>query len=171
MASVLQTYVNLLQLKSGPQQLPASDRVFLGSVAALVLVSLFVATSIYSLELALIRIGLDLLIQAVVVASLLNWVGHAARFRQTFAAMCGTGALLILLMWPLIEILHERAPEETLTGVATIALFGIYGWSVAIIAHIWRHALDLRMGQTVLLALGYFIGSVVVIETLAPVNG
>lgn len=171
MASVLQTYVNMLQLRAGPQDLPASDRVFLGSILALVGVSLLVATSIYPAQLALVRIGIDLLLQIVVVASLLHWAGHLRRFRQTFAAMCGTGVLLILLMWPLIDILHDRAPEEPLTGVATIALFGLYGWSVTVIAHILRHALELRMSQAVLLALGYFIGSVIVVETLAPVNG
>ncbi|MDZ7829402.1 MAG: hypothetical protein U5K33_07915 [Halofilum sp. (in: g-proteobacteria)] len=171
MASVLQTYVNMLQLRAGPQDLPASDRVFLGSVAALIGVSLLVATTIYPARLALVRIGIDLLLQIVVVASLLHWAGHPRRFRQTFAAMCGTGVLLILLMWPLIDILHDRAPEETLTGAATIGLFGLYGWSIAVIAHILRHALELRMAQAVLLALGYFIGSVIVVETLAPVPG
>jgi len=171
MASVLQTYVNMLQLRAGPQDLPASDRVFLGSVLALVGVSLMVATTLYPVRLALVRIGLDLLLQVVVVASLLHWAGHPRRFRQTFAAMCGTGVLLILLMWPLIDILQDRSPEETLTGAATIGLFGLYGWSVAVIAHILRHALELRMGQAVLLALGYFIGSVIVVETLAPAGG
>lgn len=171
MASVLQTYVNMLQLKAGPQDVPATNRVFLGSVAALAGVSLMVATTIHPVELALARIGLDLLLQAVVVGSLLQWVGHPRRFRQTYSAMCGTGVLLVLLMWPLIDILHDRTPEETITGFATIALFGLYGWSIAVIGHILRHALELPMAQAVLLAVGYFIGSIVVIETLAPANG
>lgn len=171
MASVLQTYVNMLQLRAGPQDLPANDRVFLGSVIALVGVSLVVASSIYPIRLALVRIGLDLLLQIVVVASLLQWAGHPRRFRQTFSALCGTGVLLVLLMWPLIDILQDRAPGDSLTGAATVGLFGLYGWSVAVIAHILRHALEIRMSQAVLLALGYFIGAIIVIETLAPVSG
>lgn len=168
MASVLQTLVNMLQLRAGPQELPASDRVFLGSIAAVIAASVLAVRSLYPLDLALVRIGLDLLLQAGFVFAALQWIGQPARFRQTYAALCGTGALLILLIWPLVDILQDRSPEETLTGVALVLLFGIYGWSVAVIGHILRHALDLRMGPAVLLALGYFIGSAVIIETLLP---
>jgi len=171
MASVLQTFVNMLQLRAGPQDLPATDRVFFGSIIALIVVSLTVSSGMYPVRLALVRIGIDLLLQVLVVASLLHWVGRPRRFRQTFSAICGTGVMLVLLMWPLIDILQDRAPGDSLTGAATIGLFGLYGWSVAVIAHILRHALEIRMSQAVLLSLGYFIGSIVVIETLAPVSG
>lgn len=171
MASVLQTLVNMLQLRAGPQDLPASGAVFLGSIVAVMAASLLAVRSLYPLDLALVRIGLDLLLQAAFVFAALRWAGHPPRFRQTYAALCGTGALLILLIWPLVDILQDRSPEDTLAGVALMLLFGIYGWSVAVIGHILRHALDLRMGPAVLLALGYFIGSAAVIETLLPVEG
>lgn len=168
MASVLQTLIHLLQLRAGPQDLPATDRVLLGTIAGVVLASLLAVRSLYPLDLALARIGIDLLLQAGFVFVALQWTGHPARFRQTYAALCGTGALLVLLIWPLVDIVGERGPEAPLSGVALILLFGIYGWSVAVIGHILRHALELRMGAAVLLALGYFIGSAALIETLMP---
>lgn len=168
MASVLQTLVSMLQLRAGPQALPASDRVLLGSIAAVIATSLLAVRSLYPLDLAAVRIGLDLLLQAAFVFAALRWTGHPARFRQTYAALCGTGALLVLLVWPLVDILQDRPPEDTLAGVALMLLFGIYGWSVAVIGHILRHALDLRMGPAVLLALGYFIGTAAIIEMLLP---
>ena len=168
MASVLQTFIRLLQLRSGPQDLPATDRVLLGSIVAAVAASLLAVRSLYPFELALGRIGLDLLLQAGFILAALHWTGHPARFRQTYAAFCGTGALLVLLIWPLVDILQERGPEETLSGIALVLLFGIYGWSVAVIGHILRHALELRMSAAVVLALGYFIGSAAIIETLLP---
>lgn len=170
MASVLQTLVSMLQLRAGPQDLPASGRVFLGSIAAVVTASLLAVRSLYPLDLAVVRIGLDLLLQAGFLFAALQWTGQPVRFRQTYAALCGTGALLVLLIWPLVDILRDRSPEETLSGVALMLLFGIYGWSVAVIGHILRHALDLRMGPAVLLALGYFIASAAIIETLLPVE-
>lgn len=167
-ASVLQTFVGLLQLRAGPQDLPASDIVFLGSITAAVAASLLAVRALFPLDLALARIGLDLLLQAAFVVGALHWRGHPARFRQTYAALCGTGALLVLLIWPLVDILRDRGPGETLSGLAVIGLFGVYAWSVAVIAHILRHALDLRMPPAVLLALGYFIGAAALIETLVP---
>lgn len=168
MASVLQTLIHMLQLRAGPQDLPATDRMLLGSIAAVVVASLLAIRSLYPLELALARIGVDLLVQAGFVFAALQWTGHPARFRQTYAALCGTGALLVLLIWPLVDILGDRGPEATLSGIALMLLFGIYGWSVAVIGHILRHALELRMGVAVLLALGYFIGSAAIVETLVP---
>ena len=168
MASVLQTLIHLLQLRAGPQDLPASDGVLLGSIAAVVVASLLAVRSLYPLDLALARIGLDLLLQAGFVFAALQWTGHPARFHQTYTALCGTGALLVLLIWPLVDVIEDRGPEATLSGVAVILLFAIYGWSVAVIGHILRHALDLRMAPAVLLAVGYFIGSAALIETLVP---
>lgn len=157
MASVLQLFAEMLRLRAAPQDLPARDGILVGSVVAAVVAAILALRSIYPLDLAAARIALDLALQLVFVVALLRLVGHPERFRQTFSALCGTGALLVLLTWPLNDILASRPPESGLAAGAVMLLFGIYGWSVLVTGHILRHALDLTLGRGVAVALGYVL--------------
>lgn len=168
MASVLQLFADMLRLRTRPQDLPASDRWLLGSAAALVATSMLAIRRIYPPDLALARIGLDLALQVAFVLGALRLTGHPERFRQTFTALCGTGALLVLLTWPLIDILLDREPDEELFALAMLGLFVVYAWSVVVVGHILRHALDLGLGKAVLIALAYILAATVIADTMVP---
>ena len=169
MASVLQLFADMLRLRARPQDLPASDSLLLGSVAAAIGASMLAIRRLYPPDLALARIGMDLLLQLGFVVAALRITGRPERFRQTFTALCGTGALLVLLTWPLIEIVLERGPEETLFGVALITLFAVYGWSVVVVGHILRHALDIGLGKAVGISLAYMLASTAIADSVVPV--
>lgn len=168
MASVLQLFVDMLRLRARPQDLPASDRLLLGSVVVLAAASMLAIRRLYPPDLALARIGLDLVLQVAFVLGALRLTGRPERFRQTFTALCGTGALLVLLTWPLLDVLLEREPGEDLFALAMLALFGIYGWSVVVFGHILRHALELGLGRAVLVALAYVLASTLIADTIVP---
>ena len=171
MASVLQLFVDMVRLRTRPQDLPASDGLLIGSVVAVIVASLLAIRQLYPVDLALARTGLDLALQFAFVTGALRMTGHPERFRQTFTALCGTGAILVLLTWPLLDILIDRTPADDLFLLALLLLFGVYGWSVTVIGHILRHALDLSLRRGVLIALGYVLLSTAIADTLVPVPG
>ncbi len=168
MLRLLSLFAELLRLRVGPQALPASDRVVVVSVAALVGASLLAVQRLYPPGLAASRVGLDLLIEVAFFAGVLYWARHPERFRQTFAAACGTSALLVLLTWPLLDIVVERSREDSLHGLAVLALLGIYVWHVVVIGHILRHALDVRLRRGIALAVVLVLGSGLIGDAVLP---
>lgn len=168
MASVLQVLTEMLRLRAAPQDLPARDDLLLGSVAAAAVAAMLAIRRIYPLDLAAARVALDLVLQLALVLVALRITGHPERFRQTFSALCGTGAILVLLTWPLIDILSSQPPESGLAAGAVVLLFGIYGWGVLVMGHILRHALGLALGRGVLLALGYVIVATIIADVTVP---
>lgn len=169
MASVLQLFAEMLRLRAAPQDLPARDDLLLGSVVAAAATAMLALRSLYPLDLAAARIALDLALQLVFVLAILRLVGHPERFRQTFSALCGTGAILVLLTWPLNDILASREPESGIAAGAVVLLFGIYAWSVLVTGHILRHALGLTLGRGVLVALAYvFVATLIAAVTVPP---
>ena len=169
MASVLQLFADMLRLRTRPQDLPASQTVLLGSAIGLAAASMLAVRRLYPPDLAAARIGIDLALQLAFVVAVLRMTGHPERFRQTFTALCGTGALLVLLSWPLLDILVERSPGESLYTLAVLALLAVYAWSVVVVGHILRHALDTGLGRGVAVALAYIVVSALVGDTLVPV--
>lgn len=171
MASVLQLFAEMLRLRAAPQDLPARDGIVVGSVVAAAGAALLAIRSLYPLDMAAARIALDLVLQLAFVVAVLRLAGHPERFRQTFSALCGTGAILVLLTWPLNDILASRPPESGLAAGAVLLLFGIYGWSVLVAGHILRHALGLTLGRGVLVALGYIVVATFIAAVLVPPPG
>lgn len=169
MASVLQVFADMLRLRTRPQDLPASEPLLAGSVVALAGASMLAIRRLYPPDLAAARIGIDLALQVAFVLAALRLSGRPERFRQTFTALCGTGALLVLLSWPLLDIVVERSPGESLFALGLLALFAVYGWSVVVVGHILRHALDLGLGRGIALALAYIVVSALVGDALVPV--
>ncbi len=168
MLRLFSLFADLLRLRAGPQELPASDRVVVASVLALVVASILSVQRLYPPGLAAGRVGLDLVIEAAFFAGALYWARHTERFRQTFAAACGTSALLVLLTWPLLDIVVERSREDLLHGLAIVALLGIYIWHVVVIGHILRHALEVRLRRGIALAVVLVLGAGLIGDAVLP---
>jgi len=107
---------------------------------------------------------------------LLAWRGHLRRYVQTLAAFAGTGVLFKLAMLPLaIAIVdlplpktpEQLAPAQVLVGWLTLALLS---WKLVVNAHILRHALDLRFGLGLLLALAVFALELLLAQLLLTGN-
>lgn len=170
MTSVLaiQRFAELLRLRAGPQDLPPSNVLLAVAVVALGLVNTLIIQRVYTLELAALRSGVDLLLQFAFVASVLNATRHPERIRQTFTALCATGAVITLLVWPLIDLVLDRPAGDDLAVMATVLLLGIYGWGLVVIGHVFRHALDRTLGQGVLIALVYVLVLSLAADALVP---
>lgn len=170
MTSVLaiQRFADLLRLRAGPQDLPASNAVLLVTVAAAAVLGTLAIQRVYSPEMAGVRVALDLLLQLAFVFGALRVTGHPERLRQTYAALCGTTAFLVLLAWPLVGVMLDRPQGDSLGMIAALFLMGVYGWSVVVVGHILRHALDLTLGKAIVVALAYILAAGVIAAELVP---
>lgn len=167
MASIIQVFADMLRLRAGPQDLPASAAVLYGSLAAAAISAMLAIQRLYPFDVAGARVGLDLALQFALVTGALRVTGRPERFRQTYAALCGTGAFIVLLSWPLFDIMLDGA-QTGLASIAGLLLLGLYGWSVVIVGHILRHALDLTLGKGVVIALIYVVVSTAIADLLLP---
>lgn len=135
MSEWLATLIRIALLRAGPQDLPADGR---SLAAALLLYGAVVMGSGRAAENPapmldlLVAMGVPL----VCAGLLLTLRGVPARLGQTASALFGTGALISLLNLP-IWMTGTTPLPPVLVILALTALF----WSLAVDAHIWRHAL------------------------------
>lgn len=79
---------------------------------------------------------------------------HAlSRFVQTASAVFGTAALLQLVNWPfvnwLVKVQHTPAED-----VPRLVIIGLGIWTFAVAVNINRHAMEVTVGQSILITLG-----------------
>jgi hypothetical protein len=99
-------------------------------------------------------------VQFGLITALLRLRNLAARVPQTISALAGTGFLFGLIS---ILLLNQLTPGEPALGVA-MAIFGLFLWSLAVDAHIYRHALSVNMSLGVLVAVGIFAVNLIVLR-------
>lgn len=153
--------LEMMRLRSGPQDLPASPGITL-LLAALYIISGFVAGGVLNEadygQRTLVAVGL----QFIVAGILLNMRGLQSRLLQTVAALAGTGLLFGLAS---IAILSWINPQQPQAGLA-VSYLGLFLWSLAVDGHIYRNALSIKLGTGVLLAVAVFAINLFVLKAL-----
>lgn len=141
----------MLRLRSGPQDVPA------GWPLAAILSAIYIAQGFVSDRMlgesdgalrSLLAIGM----QFTVIAVLLNSRLHQARLPQTLTALAGTGFIFGLIS---LLLLVQVDPARQQPNLALLYLL-LFGWSLVVDAHIYRHALSIGMGTGVLLSVLIF---------------
>ena len=145
------TLLNMLRLRSAPQDVPP------GWLLATALSFAYIAQGLIADRIlgesdgasrSLLAIG----VQFTVIALLLSLRNFNLRLPQTLTALAGTGFIFGLLSLLILARVDPGKPQPDL------ALFYLvlFGWSLAVDAHIYRHALSVKMGIGVLLAVLIF---------------
>jgi len=165
---LLDPFLDLLLLRAGPQHLPASPLLLAGAVAAAAISSLLLANETFAPGVAVGRTALDLGLTALLLFALLHYNGLADRFRQSFTAACGTGAILALLTWPLFRLVMAGGEGDGSAVAAMVGVLLIVGWNIVVLGHILRHALDTGLGRGIALALVYLLILTLIGEWLMP---
>ncbi|ADC70873.1 conserved hypothetical protein [Thioalkalivibrio sp. K90mix] len=161
----LWTMLDILRLRRGPQDLPADGGTLIFWLGIALVTGMAVGIPMYGTSQALILNVLDLAVLYLFIVVVLRLGGVPDRWRQTFTAMAGTGALLGLLMALLMLIDAPADPEEVSTG-ALLALLTLVAWLLLVFGHILQQALELGSRLVgMLMALGYVVVSSVVTQT------
>ena len=165
MNGILMNLANMLLLRSGPQNLPASWPLMLLLITAYILQNLVTGQQLEDGNAAaksLIAISL----QVLVLTGLLYWRRHMERFAQTLSALAGVGIVFNTITWALLTQSDPALNQPLLAMV----WFGVFIWSLFVDSNIYRHSLSVTLSMGMLITVLTLAVSYVVIETLFLVN-
>jgi len=168
MRALLEPFVRICLLRQGPQDLPASGILLGITLGAHTLMSMLLANISLSATSAVLSGLLDSILLVGLTGTLLYVQKRNARIVQTLTALAGTGTIITLLALPLSGWLHG-ADQAGGGGLALLLLLILTGWSLAIAAHVLRHALSVPYFMGLVLAVVFYWISISVFRALFPV--
>ncbi len=153
--------LDMLRLRSGPQYMP--ECWLLAATLSFAYIALgFIADQILGETDGAPRSLLAIGVQFGIVAVLLNIRNFQIRLPQTLAALAGTGLFFGLLSLLILTRIDPGKPQPDLAFL----YLGLFGWSLAVDAHIYRHALSIKMGIGVLLAVLIFAANFMLLRAV-----
>ncbi len=166
LATLLKTWFMIAVLQARPEHLPGDRNSFklavLVAIATNVLASLVLASG----QNLILQASVDLVLASTCLYFALNLAGLSERFLQTFSAYCGVTAVFNMAYIVVGVVLPPRS-DGVEPGLASLFLEYLFlVWSVAALAHIIKHALNLNTGLSVLAAVGYFFTYILTIQML-----
>lgn len=167
--SDLQKLLSLLFLKSAPQDLTYSSRFMVQLAVAYVLSGIIVLQATLSPDDMFAGIFLGFFVQYAFTYLVLQALNRRSRFLQTFSAILGVGILFNLLSWPVFSILADVSVSESLKTSMSLVFLMLISWEVLVKAHIFRHALEMKMFGALALSFSLFFISVALSQLLFPV--
>jgi len=97
-----------------------------------------------------------------VIATLLHLKKLSTRLPQTLSALAGTG---LIFGFGSVLLISQAEPASN-QPVLALVWFGVFLWSIAVDAHIYRHALSIKMNLGVLVAVLIFAANFILLESV-----
>jgi len=161
MNGVFMNLARMLRLRGGPQNLPASWSLMLFLVTAYLVQNLVTGQQLED-DNAAAKILVAICLQVFVLAGLLYWRRHMARFAQTLSALAGVGIVFNTMTWVLLT---QSDPASNQPALA-LTWFAVFIWSLFVDAHIYRHSLSVTLSLGMLITVLTLAASYVLIEML-----
>ena len=159
MTSILKTFIDILRLQAGPEDLPTSTRLLWGTFALLVGLQAGLSSWLMPEESAvLVQTILSSLVSLGWLALLLRLFGKPERFTQTATAMLGIACLFAPIGLPVVaSIRPELGQPVQFTPLAALA-FAISLFLIYVNGRILRAAIERPVFQCIVLfMLGEFL--------------
>jgi hypothetical protein len=167
--SDLQKLLSLLFLKSAPQDLTYSSRLMLQFAVAYVFSGIIVLQTTLNPDDMFAGILLGFFVQYIFTYLVLQALNRRSRFLQTFCAILGVGILFNLLSWPVFSVLSDASISEAVKTSMSLVFLMLISWEVLVKAHIFRHALEMKMFGALALSFSLFFISIALSQLLFPV--
>ena len=167
--SDLQKLLSLLFLRSAPQDLSYSSRLLLQLVAAYLFSGIVVLQTTLNPDDMFAGIFLGFFVQYAFTYLVLQALGRGSRFLQTFCAILGVGILFNLLSWPVFSVLSDASISEASKASMSLMFLMLISWEVLVKAHIFRHALEMKMFSALALSFSLFFISIALSQLFFPV--
>jgi len=151
--SLLILFFDLIRLRRGPQDLPASQKLLIITGLLLIVTAILGDQMNNDFSGRLIFALSQVAILTATVWGVLAFNQKSERAQQTLTALYGTSVLIQLAVWPFRNWLLSM-PEEA-QKQATLPLFAIVVlaiWSFVVMVHIYRNALDCSRGKAILMS-------------------
>ena len=163
----LSLFFRIASFKSPPQDLPATDAALYSGVFLALGVGLLRYLVVGGADYPIARVVLEVAVPGVALYVLLLFFNLSNRFAQTFAAMCGSGAIIYALALPILPAFYSAASAPAY-GPSVYLIIALDIWSILVVAHILKHAINVGFptGISIAIALGLF--SLLLVESIAP---
>ena len=161
----------LLFLKSAPQDLSYSPVLTVQLLAAYLFSGVLVMQTTLNPDDLFAGILLGLIVQLVFAYTVLSALDKRPRFLQTFCAMIGAGMLFNLISWPIFYVLADPAATESMKANMSLLFLFLISWEVLVKAHIFKHALEMKMYGAMALSFSMFFITVALSQLLFPAQG
>lgn len=172
MKALFDLFFDICLMRRGPQDLPSSTSLLRVAGVVYALVALVLASIGGDMGRAAMQVAIDLAVTIVFVQLVLRIRDRGGRFVQTLTALFGTSALLTAFGLPLLFWLRNYVDDEGMVmaggDLPSFLWFLLFMWSLLVVGHILRHALDIRFGMAVLLAGAYVFGDISITGFLLP---
>lgn len=168
LGTLFREFLSICLLKRAPQDLPASYELAGITILAYGCASLIMAHGNMGWPASLVAAVTETAFMCGVSFVLLRISGHPARWLQTVTAMAGTNVILVLFALPLTLWLLNAQSQDMAAEVPSLLFLALVLWNIVILAHIFRHALSVHYVGGMLVALGYFWLSLLLMGWLLP---
>jgi len=166
--AILNPFIQICLLRQGPQDLPTSGILLAIALTAHTVMSIVWSNISLNAGSALLSGLLDTLLLVVLTATLLYAQRRKSRVIQTLTALAGTGTIITFLALPVSGWLQGVDQSAGEGGPAVIMLLILMGWSLAVVGHIFRHALSIPYFFGLVLAMVFYGISISAFRALFP---
>ena len=153
--SVAKKIINMLLLKTAPQDLPYS-KALLGRMIFLYFVTGIIVAGRDDPSLAFAQIMLNTSIILSFGFVVLSSLKLMPRFVQTITALIGTGVVFNLLAWPILAYDDIEQASAFSVQMLSLLILMLISWEILVSAHIFRNALNIKTTQAVILSMALF---------------
>jgi hypothetical protein len=154
--TIVRPFVEICLFRRAPQDLPDSTFLLAIMLVAHTVMSVLLNAVVLDGWVAILAGVTDTLLVSILTASILLVHGFNVRIVQTLSAMTGTGALISLVAIPLFTWHAGAQQSGSVSAAGTLMVFGIVVWSLAVSAHILRHALSVSYLVGILIAVAFY---------------
>jgi hypothetical protein len=159
MSGLLLNLAQMLRLRGGPQNLPASWLLMIVLLSAYLVQNLVTGQQLEDQN-AAAKSLLAICLQVVVLIGLLIWRKHPERFTQTMSALAAMGIFFNMITWALLSMSDPTSNQPVLA----LVWFAVFIWSLFVDAHIYRNSLSVPFAIGMLVTVLILAASYVLIE-------
>lgn len=165
----LRATVGILLLRAGPQDLPASPALTLGAVL------LYLAVNLFTLDMpgapffaGFVQSAVACAVLAAYTHALLKLKRWPERFGQTYSGLLLTGTVFTLVaLRPMMAVAPYMNGKQTPPVLLTLGITAILFWRLAVVAHIYRNALEISIWRALGVVVLYDFIFLMVMSALA----
>jgi len=167
--SDLQKLLLMLFLKAAPQDMSYSVQNTVQMAIAYLISGIIVLQTTLNPENILAGLLLGFFVQYGFVYIVLKALDRRARFIQSFFAILGVGVIFNIMSWPIFSVMADELSNDDLKSSMSLIFLMLISWEVLVKAHIFRHALDMKMFSAMALSFSLFFISVALSQLLVPI--
>ncbi len=164
MLALLRQFIDIALFRAKPQDLPAGQSLLIVATAISFITYVLGSWPESGGIIAIQRALLDLAITALFIYGGLQFQRKTERFVQSFSALAGAGAVINVVAVPLILTLGG----DQLQTIGALILLMLYGWTMAVCAHVFRYTFELGPAGSAVVSIVYIITAIQISHLVFP---